>query len=211
MWKAHFGDPQLPKPWPLYLCYLHCLPVSPAQISGWAHFWPSWPLAWNANKSDLAQNVPAYPELSFPGQSSQSTCFLWLLRISQAPPSPLILVLPPKPFRVSPMNSFRKASVCRGSREASRGWEIVASLGHYSMTPTCLTWEQQSWRCKTENLYRTVRIFFFLLDTLSEIREKVVKSQNPASPSHCLLKDFASFISLLHTSWVSSTCFYANF
>lgn len=36
--------------------------------------------------------------------------------------------------------------------------------------------------------------FFFLLDTLNEIREKVVKSQNPASRSHFLLKDFASFI-----------------
>lgn len=69
MWKAHFGDPQLPKPWPLYLRCLRCLPVSPAQISGWAHFWPSWTLAWNANKSDLAQNAPAYPELSFTGQT----------------------------------------------------------------------------------------------------------------------------------------------
>lgn len=89
-----------------------------------------------------------------------------------SPPSPLILVLPPKPFHVSPMNSFRKASACRGSREASCGWEIVASLGHYSMTPTCLTWEQQSWRCKTENLYRTVRIFFYWTRWVKYVRKR---------------------------------------
>lgn len=162
MWKAHFGDPQLPKSWPLYLCYLHRLPVSPAQILRWAHLWPSWPLAWNANKSDLAENAPTYPELSFTGQTrvlsppafSGSCTFL-------KPPVPSYSCVPSKAPQCFTHEFLQKGQSV--PREASRGWEIVASLGHYSMTPTCLTWEQQSWRCKTENLYRTVRIFFFFI------------------------------------------------
>lgn len=66
--------------------------------------------------------------------SSQSTCFLWLLQISQAPPSPLTLVFPPKPLNVSPMNSFRKAGVCREKllvdEKLLHLWDITAWLRH---------------------------------------------------------------------------------
>lgn len=90
--------------------------------------------------------------------SAQPTCFLWLFQIfvllSMCPPSSNSCIT----SNILP--SFIHMFLHKGDKR--QGWEIVASLGHNSTTPTCLTGEQQSWRCKSENLCRTARIFSFL-------------------------------------------------
>lgn len=190
--ETHFGDPPLPECWPLLSC-ISRLPASPARGSAWAHFWP---LARNANKSDLAREAPGSdPGVSFTDPTwvlsppAFSGSFRYL-RCSQCVPHPIILVLAPTPFHLSSTCSFKK-----GIRR--QGWEIVASLGHNGMTPTCLTGEQRSWRCKTENLCHTARTFFFSFShTLMEIYEKAVEKKKSTMwiQIHCsvyrLLLDF---------------------
>lgn len=135
MGQAHARDPLLPKCWPLYQCHCVCLrlSVSPAWISGRAHLWPSQPLSLKCKRVRFGTVVCRYPEVSLKGQTwalsppafSRSGRFY---TFSIPPPLLSFLYSLQTPSMLYPRTPLGNGA-CRGSRKASRGWEIVASLG----------------------------------------------------------------------------------